>query len=129
MKVFLKILAATVVMAGVCLLVYELFRRWDEGGRKRSDLDLRRYLGKDRKKIKDEDTIADYRYDDDDDLFDDDFFADLDGVSHNVEVEVEDDADNTSVIVLSGDDDDDDDVISDEGFDLSEDALEQLLDN
>jgi len=114
MKNLFKILAAMVVMAGVCLLVYELFRKWDESGRKCSDGTLKHFINNGlRKKGSDvEDIIGDYR-DEDDDFFDDDFFADLDG-SSKVEVEVED---------SSADDD-----VPPVEFDLSEDALEQLLD-
>ncbi|MBE6758623.1 MAG: hypothetical protein E7554_00845 [Ruminococcaceae bacterium] len=118
MKNILKVLAAMAVMAGVCLAVYELFRRWDEYRREQPNAGLRSFInhGLRKKKADDDDyAIADYRDDDDDFLFDDDFFADLDG-SGKVEVEIEENA---------GDDDDAPAV----SFDLSEDALEQLLDN
>jgi|GEM_PF-1607409 len=121
MKNLFKILAAMTVMAGVCLVVYELFRRWDERGRECSEGTLRHFAGKGLRKKDAEDTIADYRYDDDDDLFDDDFFADLDGGSDKVEVEVEE-----ASAADAADDADDSDAGAD--FDLSEDALEQLLD-
>lgn len=103
MKNLLKIIAAAAVMAGVCLLVYELFRRWDEGGRKCSDGTLKHFINKGLRTKNDEDTIADYR-DEEDDPFED-FYADPDAAEKCA----------------------DDDVPPVE-FDLSEDALEQLLD-
>lgn len=121
MKNLLKVLAAVAVMAGVCFAVYELFLRWDEHRRKQPNATLKSFinsgLSRRRKIEKDDYFIADYR-DEDDDLFDDDFFADLDG-STTVEVELEASA-------SSVDDIDDEPAVS---FDLSEDALEQLLDS
>lgn len=124
MKNLLKVLAAIAVMAGVCFAVYELFLRWDEHRRKQPNATLKSFIdhGLRRKKAEDDDYfIADYRDEDDDYLFDDDFFADLDG-SNSVEVEIED-----SPAAVSDDaDEDDEPAVS---FDLSEEALEQLLDS
>jgi len=118
MKNLFKVLAAVAVMAGVCFAVYELFRRWDEYRRTDPNAGLRRFIDRGLLKKKDDDAdeygIADYR-DDDDDFFDDDFFVDLDG-SVKVEVEIEDDPA-------------DEDTSEPVTFDLSEEALEQLLDS
>ncbi len=121
MKNLLKVLAAVAVMAGVCFAIYELFLRWDEHRRRQPNATLKSFIehGLRRKKAEDDEYfIADYRDDDDDFLFDDDFFADLDG-SGKVEVE-------TVEETAAEADEDDTPAVT---FDLSEDALEQLLDN
>ncbi len=99
MRNFVKLMAALAVLAGVVLLVLEIMKNRDEDDKRRSDRALRNLV----KKQRDSDsfTIADYRDEDDDE-----FFADL--------------ADS------SADAEDEDYPVS---FDLSEDALEQLLDN
>ena len=139
MKIFFKILAATAAMAGLCLLIYELYRRYEEKDNRCSDGTLKHFINRGlKKKADDGDTIADYRYDDDDDLFDDDFFADLDGVSHAVEVEIEDTAEELTDAVSEAVEDiseaaeDVADAVEDaveDNFGLSEEELEQLLDN
>lgn len=134
MKIFFKILAATAVMAGICLLIYELYRRWEKKDSDCSDGTLKHFINRGLKKSADDgDIIADYRYDDDDELFDDDFFADLDGGSHEVEVEIDESAIELPASAegssAEGSSDDDGEIITDDGFGLSEDELEQLLDN
>ena len=125
MKNLFKVLAAVAVMAGVCFAVYELFLRWDEHRRRQPNATLKSFIdhGLRRKKTEEDDDyfIADYRDEDDDFLFDDDFFADLDG-STSVEVEIED----APAAAAVEDDEDDEPAVS---FDLSEEALEQMLDS
>lgn len=106
MKNLFKILAAVVLMAGVCLAVYELFRRWDEGSRKCSDGTLKHFIDRGLRKKDDEDTIADYRDEEDDDLYEELLAEHADAA-----------------------DSDDEDTSTPVDFDLSEDALEQLLDS
>ena len=105
MKSMMKCIAALAVLAGVVLLVLEIMKRRDEDDKRKSDRALRDLVK--RQKAKDQGLIADYRYDDDDD----DFFADL--------------AEDTQP---AADAEDDLTVSEEDSFDLSEDALEQLLD-
>lgn len=105
MKIFFKIFAAVAVLAGLVLLAVEIMRRRDEDDKRKSDRALRRLVRE--RRDAGQDTIADYRYDDDDD----EFFTDFDNADDAVSA------------------DDIDDEPAEDTFYLSEDALEQLLDS
>lgn len=100
MKNLFKLIAALAVLAGVVLLVLEFMKRRDEDDKRKSDRALRDLVKSQREKG--DGLIADYRYDDDE------FFADS----------LDDEAA-----------EDDCEIAEEDSFDLSEDALEQLLDS